>query len=170
MITIRTETVQDIPAIRKVNKLAFERDTEADLVDKLRETCPDLLSLVAEEDGVIVGHILFTPAQITGKSETINGMALAPMAILPQRQKEGIGSALVREGIHWLESPSCPFIIVLGHPEYYPRFGFRPAVKSGVVSQWPGLPDEVFMMLTLDHEQMSGFAGTAWYQPEFVLD
>ena len=170
MITIRTENPQDSADIRKIHELAFGREEEADIVDKVREDCPDLLSLLALDDGKPVGHILFSPASIFGNSDTIWGMALAPMAVLPERQNEGIGSALVRAGIDWLESPSCPFIIVLGHPEYYPRFGFKPAEKMGVKSQWNGLPEGVFMILILDHEQMEGFKGTAKYRPEFVLD
>ena len=170
MITIRTELPQDSADIRKLNELAFGREEEADIVDKLRADCSDLLSLVAVEDGELLGHVLFSPAVIEGNSDQLRGMALGPMAVLPERQNEGIGTALVREGINWLDSPACPFIIVLGHAEFYPRFGFQRATKKGVKCPWEGVPEESFMILILDQAQMSGFSGTAVYRPEFVLD
>jgi len=170
MITIRTEQPQDIADIRKLNELAFGREDEANIVDRLRAGCPDLLSLVAREEGRLLGHILFSPAAIEGRSDTLRGMSLGPMAVLPERQNEGIGSSLVRAGISWLDSPSCPFILVLGHADFYPRFGFKRAHKRGIKCPWNGVPKEAFMVLVLDHEQMSGFSGSAQYRPEFVLE
>jgi putative acetyltransferase len=169
MITIRPETRLDLPAIRKINELAFGQVAEANLVDSLREYCRDLLSLLAIDDNEPVGHILFSPATIESEADTIRGMALAPMAVLPGRQRKGIGSALVREGLETLQHSSCPYIIVLGHPEFYPRFGFEPASRHGVKCQWEGVPDEAFMLAILDQDLMSGITGTARYRPEFDL-
>ena len=167
MITIRPETRLDLPAIRKINELAFGQVAEANLVDSLREHCRDILSLLAVDENEPVGHILFSPATIESETDTIRGMALAPMAVLRDRQCEGIGSALVREGLERLQHSSCPYIIVLGHPEFYPRFGFEPASSHGVKCQWEGVPDEAFMLAILDQDLMSGITGTARYRPEF---
>jgi putative acetyltransferase len=169
MITIRTEIPHDLPAIRKINELAFGQAAEAGLVDSLREHCRDILSLVAVDEHEIVGHILFSPVTIKSSECTILGMALAPMAVLPGRQRKGIGSALVRAGLERLRRSSCPYIIVLGHPEFYPRFGFEPASRHGIECQWEGVPDEAFMLVILDHDLMSGITGTARYRPEFDL-
>jgi putative acetyltransferase len=82
---------------------------------------------VAEDDGAIVGHILFTPVVVEGRPAL--GMGLAPLAVLPGRQRQGIGSQLVRRGLDSLRERGCPFVVVVGHPEYYPRFGFEPALR-----------------------------------------
>jgi len=169
MIAIRSEIPLDLPAIRKINELAFGQAAEAILVDSLREHCRDILSLLAIDDNEPVGHILFSPATIESEADTIRGMALAPMAVLPGRQREGIGSALVREGLERLNHSSCPFIIVLGHPGFYPRFGFEPASHYGVTCQWDGVPDEAFMLAILDYDPMEGIAGKVQYRPEFDL-
>jgi putative acetyltransferase len=93
-------------------------------------------------------------------------MGLAPMAVVPGRQREGIGSRLVREGIERLRARRCPFVVVLGHPEYYPRFGFEPASRRAVRCEWD-VPDEAFRILVLDEESMSGVSGLARYREEF---
>ena len=129
-------------------------------------SAPGLLSLVAVQDDQIVGHIMFSPVRIEGQM-TVDGMGLAPMAVLPELQHQGIGLRLVQAGIEILKSRSSPFIIVLGHPEYYPRFGFEPASHRGVRSQWEGVPDEAFMILVLNAEAMSGVQGVARYRDEF---
>jgi putative acetyltransferase len=98
---------------------------------------------------------------------TVDGMGLAPMAVLPELQHQGIGSRLVRAGIEILKSQSSPFIMVLGHPEYYPRFGFEPASHRRIRSQWEGVPDEAFMILILNENAMSGVHGVARYRGEF---
>jgi putative acetyltransferase len=165
--TIRLERPEDVLQIRNVNELAFEQPAEADLVDRLRQGCPDFLSLVAEDDGV-VGHILFTPVVIESAGRQVHGMGLAPMAVLPDRQRQGVGSRLVKQGLDILRERGCPFVVVIGHPEYYPRFGFSPASGHGLVSQWEGIPDAAFMALTLDASSMAGISGVAKYREEFT--
>ncbi|MEW5871026.1 MAG: N-acetyltransferase [Chloroflexota bacterium] len=166
MISIRDETPGDIPAIHSVNALAFERPEEARLVDKLRAACPGALSLVAEQDGQIAGHILFTPVAIDG-CPLQGGMGLAPLAVLPERQRQGIGSRLVQAGLARLRQAGCPYAIVLGHPAYYPRFGFQRASHYGLRSQWEGVPDEAFMALELQAGALQGVSGVARYRSEF---
>jgi putative acetyltransferase len=95
---------------------------------------------VAVDGGRIVGHILFSPITVETNHQGIKGMGLAPMAVLPERQRQGIGSALVREGLSLLSAQQCPFVIVVGHPEYYPRFGFVPASQYGLICPWEGVP------------------------------
>jgi len=163
---IREEHRQDIERIRGVNKRAFGQAQEADLVDKLRQNCDNLLSLVAVMRNQIVGHILFSPAAIESRGRTSQGMALAPMAVLPEYQRQGIGSEPVRTGIKKLKNWQCPFIMVLGHAEYYTRFGFEPASRYGIRSEWE-VPADVFMILVFDEPDMKGISGVAKYRPEF---
>lgn len=166
MTTIRVEEARDIPQVRVINELAFEQPAEANVVDKLREVCDDYLALVADDDG-IVGQIVFTPAVVEGPERRVVGMGLAPLAVSPERQRQGIGSALTRRGLEILRERGCPFVIVLGHPEYYPRFGFGPASAYGLKCQWDGVPDEAFMVLILDAAAMEGLSGVAKYRDEF---
>jgi len=166
VVTIRPESRENASAVRHLNELAFGQPAEADLVEKLRAACGDALSLVAVAD-VVVGHILFTPVVVGNASRRVVGMGLAPMAVLPDRQRQGIGSQLVRRGMDILRERGCPFVVVVGHPEYYPRFGFEPASKHGLVSQWEGMPDAAFMVLILDEHVMAGVSGVARYRDEF---
>jgi putative acetyltransferase len=166
VITIRPERPEDGAAVRHVNELAFGQPAEADLVERLRQACTDSLSLVAEDD-TVVGHILFTSVVIEGAGRQVLGMGLAPMAVLPNRQRQGIGSQLVKEGLGILRERGCPFVVVVGHPEYYPRFGFEPASTHGLASQFEGVPDAAFMVLVLDVHAMAGVSGVAKYREEF---
>ena len=167
MIEIRAELPEDAEAVREVNCRAFGQPEEADLVDRLRRGCEELVSLVAVVQNEVVGHILFTPATVEGDGRTVSGMGLAPMAVLPERQRRGIGSELVRSGIDRLKGRGCPFVIVLGHAGYYPRFGFVPAGRHGIRSEWD-VPEEAFMILVLDESRMHGLSGVARYRPEFA--
>ncbi len=173
MITVRRERQEDIPAIRAVNEGAFERPDEAGIVDRLREGCEGLLSLVAVHEDRVVGHILFSPVviEVTGSAGAtggaITGMGLGPMAVMAESQRQGVGSALVRAGLEILRGESCPFVIVLGHPDYYPRFGFEPASRYGLRPQWDGVPDEAFMVIVFDRARMEGASGVAKYRDEF---
>ncbi|MHC4538972.1 MAG: GNAT family N-acetyltransferase [Planctomycetota bacterium] len=167
MYEIRSEQPQDIASIRELNSQAFGQEQEASVVEKLRENCNDILSLVAVAEDEVVGHILFSPAVIEGEHGSIVGTGLAPLAVLPEYQRQGIGSDLVKAGIAEVREGGCPFIIVLGHPEYYPRFGFEPASKFGIRSEWE-VPDEPFMILMLDEKVMSGVSGVARYRQEWA--
>jgi putative acetyltransferase len=168
MIRVREERPEDIveiKAIRKVNEMAFGQAAEADIVNKLKENCKGLVSLVATQEGEIIGHLLFSPARIEG-DKALEGMGLAPLAVLPEFQGQGVGSALVKTGISTLKDMGCPFIIVLGHPGYYRRFGFQKASAWGIRCQWE-VPDEAFMILVLDQPAIEGVSGMARYRSEF---
>lgn len=167
MITIRPEQAGDADQIRLVNTRAFGQPAEADVVDTLRQTCPEGLSLVALWQEQIVGHILFTPAVIEAEAKSVHGLGLAPLAVLPEFQRQGIGSKLVEAGLAEIRKTQPPFVIVLGHPEYYPRFGFIPASRYGIVSDYADVPDEAFMILVLDEAALAGVSGVAKYRPEF---
>ncbi len=167
MVEVRTEQPKDIDAVRLVNDKAFGQRAEGLIVDKLRKSCQEILSLVAISDIKVVGHILFSPATLEKQGKVIEGMGLAPMAVLPEFQNQGIGTQLVNEGLGILKSTACPFVIVLGHENYYPRFGFQRASKYGLKSQWEGIPDEVFMAMILDESKMKGVSGVVRYRDEF---
>jgi putative acetyltransferase len=167
MSLIRDERLEDARAVREVLETAFPEAIEADLVEKLREHCRDRVALVAVEDDRIVGHILFTPVTIERPDGSLAGFGLAPMAVRPEHQRRGIGSALVRAGIDRLRRFRCPFVIVVGHPGYYPRFGFVRASTHGVRCQWDGVGDEAFMILVLEPPLAATLAGLAKYRPEF---
>ena len=167
MISIRPEEPGDHAAVRAINLAAFGGGPEADLVDTLRSSCPDSLSLVAEDGRKVVGHILFTPVMVESPDSVVEGMGLAPMAVIPERQRGGIGSALVHRGLALLRDRSCPFVVVLGHPEYYPRFGFERASSYGLQSQWEGVPDEAFLVTVFSRGGLPAGGGVARYRDEF---
>jgi len=162
MIEIREEHPSDIADVRDVNRRAFEQDQEPNIVDALRSNEASLLSLVAAVNGRVVGHIMYSPI-IVGQS---TGAALGPMAVVPEYQRQGIGSKLVEAGNQKLKDAGCPFIIVVGHADYYPRFGFKPASVHGITCEWE-MPDNVFMLLVLDETKMEGVSGLAKYRSEF---
>jgi putative acetyltransferase len=163
LIEIREERASDVAAVRDLNTRAFGQEQEANIVDALRSSGAAALSLVAIAAGSLVGHIMYSPITIDGK---LTGAALGPMAVLPEYQRRGVGSELVKTGNERLKRDGCPFIIVLGHAEYYPRFGFEPASAHGVSCEW-NVPDNVFMLLILDEEKMRGVSGLAEYRHEF---
>jgi putative acetyltransferase len=167
MLIIREARDGDGAAIRRVNELAFGRRFEADLVERLQQSGCDSLSLVADEDDV-VGHILFTPVVVQdGDQRTALGMGLAPMSVLPGRQREGIGSRLIEQGLDHLRQRGCPFVVVIGYPAYYPRFGFERASAHSLACQWPAVPDEAFMIRVLDPGAVATLGGLVTYRDEF---
>jgi len=166
---IEKEKQEDIPGIRIVNLKAFNNRGEADIVDLLRASSPVFLSLAAKDkESVVVGHILFTPVQIiTPDHETISGMGLAPLAVLPNFQGYGIGSALCQRGLEEMSAAGYPFVVVLGHPGFYIRFGFTPANRHGIACEYLDVPDDAFMIKIFNVEMMQDVIGTACYRPEF---
>ncbi len=162
-IEIREERPDDIAAVRELNRRAFGQDQEGNIVDALMANGAALLSLVATLNDRVVGHIMYSPVSIDGKGR---GAALGPMAVIPERQRQGIGSKLIEAGNQKLKDAGCPFIIVVGHADYYPRFGFRPASEHGIKCEWD-VPDDVFMLLVLDQAKMEGVSGLAKYRHEF---
>lgn len=166
MLVIRDQQPDEVPAIRTVLLAAFPTAEEADLVDRLREHCPSYLGLVALDSDAVVGHVVFTPVTLQTARGIVEGYGLAPLAVHPDHQRRGIGAALVEEGIRRLRAGGCPFVVVLGHPEYYPRFGFVPASRHGVRCQWEQVPDEAFMILVFGRAGLAS-GGVARYRPEF---
>lgn len=171
VIEIRKEQKEDYDQILIVNERAFGQPEEGRIVNKIRRSCREIVSLVAVLDDKIVGHIFFSPAIIkipTGNiTGVIKGMGLAPMAVLPEFQNKGIGSILVTEGLKRIKDAKYPFVIVLGHEKYYPRFGFQRALEFGLRSQWDGFPDEAFMAMILDESVMKDVSGIVNYRDEF---
>lgn len=162
MLEIREEREGDVTAISELNRLAFGQDQEGNIVDALRTNGAVTVSLVATLDGRVVGHILYSPVVCN----ELQGAGLAPVAVSPEYQRQGIGSQLIEAGNERLRAAGCPFIMVVGHPQFYPRFGFRPASTMGIKSEWE-LSDDVFMVLVLDESKMAGVSGEAKYRPEF---
>lgn len=163
---VRAERPEDRAAVRAVHLAAFETNAEADLVDALRDQASPVVSLVAENDRGIVGHILFTPVTLNGDPE-LCFMGLAPMAVSPRHQNKGIGSALVRAGLDRCSEIGVGAVVVLGHPSFYPRFGFLPAARFGIRSEY-GVPEEAFMLLQLQRDALRGASGTARFHPAFA--
>ncbi len=161
-VKIRQECSDDGEAIRAVNVAAFGRPQESVIVDALRTNGAIALSLVGVLGKRIVSHVLYSAVSI----DRVAGAGLGPMAVLPEFQRKGIGSELIRSGNDILRQRGCPFIVVLGHPEYYPRFGFRPASAHGVHCQW-AVPENAFMILFLHRPKMLGVSGVAKYRDEF---
>src|SRR5262245_13644755 len=164
-LLIRQETDADHEAIGQVNRLAFGQDAEARLVDALREGGYVRVSLVAEQADQIVGHILFTELPIIAEARTIPALALAPMAILPAFQRQGIGSVLVRRGLEECRQQGHQIVVVLGHPHFYPRFGFSPKLTTHLDSPFSG--KESFMAVELVAGALEGVRGRVQYPPPF---
>jgi putative acetyltransferase len=166
MLLVRWERPDDLAAVRQVHERAFGRPHEADLVDALRMRGKAILSLVAVEGDRVVGHILFSPVTIESGDRTLSALGLAPMAVLPERQRHGIGSRLVQAGLVECRNARYDCVVVLGHPAYYPRFGFVPASRYGIKSEYE-TPDEAFMIWALDEGVLRNREGLVRYQPEF---
>jgi putative acetyltransferase len=162
-VVIREETPADHPAVREVNRRAFGQDDEANLVDALRAGQYTRLSLVAERDG-IVGHLLFSRLPIETVVGTIEALALAPVAVLPERQRQGVGSQLIRQGIAMCRERGYRIVVVLGHADYYPRFGFSAALAERLRSPFTG---PHFMALELVPGALVGVEGDVRYPPPF---
>ncbi len=168
MATIRPERPSDYAAIEQVTRLAFGGDGEARLVAKLREAggCDPALSLVAVRDDRVVGHILFSPILIEADGDEVRALALAPMAVLPDYQRQGVGSSLVLGGLGACRSGGHTIAVVVGHAQYYPRFGFVRASQYGVRCPFT-VPDEAFMIKALVPSGLDNIAGVVRYPAAF---
>jgi putative acetyltransferase len=165
---IRPEKKSDYAAIHKVNELAFGRRLEADLIDELRETdsfIPEL-SLVAIQNAEVIGHILFCRVIIKSKKSATSALALGVMAVLPEYQNKGVGSKLVLRGLEDCRRLGHEVVGLIGHPGYYPRFGFLPARDRGLNVPFP-VPDEAFMVLELVPGALKVAQGMIIYPPPF---
>ena len=168
ILEIRREAYSDASQICRINQLAFGRATEADVIDRLRRNCPDFISSVAVVDDQIVGHCLFTPAWLEAPQGRVIGMGLAPVAVLPDYQNCGIGGKLIQTGLLEIQELGWPFVIVLGHPGYYPRFGFEIASKYGIRCEYNAVPDEAFMIVVFDQSVLPPKGAVAHYRPEWA--
>ena len=165
---IRKEAPEDRLAIRHVNERAFGRPNEADLVDALRREASPFISLVASKHATVVGHISFSPVTLES-GERFEGMGLAPMSVMPELQKRGIGSGLVRAGLDACRGLGRDVVVVVGHPGYYSRFGFVTGRHMGLRCEYP-VPEEVFMVLELNPGALRGESGLVRYHPAFAAD
>jgi putative acetyltransferase len=167
MLILRSETPEDIPAIHHIHTAAFGQANEADLVDALRWNNALTISLVAVQDGRLVGHIAFSPVTITSSTGTMEALGLAPMAVLPAYQRRGIGSQLVEAGLTACHHTPYGVVVVLGHPHYYPRFGFVPAKPLGIVWEHDA-PEEAFLVKEIHEGALVHTRGMMKYRPEFA--
>ena len=165
MPIIRSEKAADYDVIYDVVSKAFEGAAEAELVVALRARARPFYSLIAEVENNIVGHIFFSPVVLDGHPE-LRLMGLAPMAVLPEFQRGGIGTALVHAGLDQCQAAEVDAVVVLGHPTYYPRFGFVPASRYGIDSVYP-VPDDVFMITMLRKEVFHEKSGRIHYHAAF---
>jgi putative acetyltransferase len=163
-VLIRAEAEQDRLAVHALNTSAFGGPDEAELVDSLRIQAQPVVSLVAEENTAVVGHIMFTPVSLPNHPELI--MGLAPMAVMPTRQRCGIGSALVRAGLKQCKQLGAVAAVVLGHPRFYPKFGFSPAADFGVRCEYE-VPQDAFMAIELLPGALRSASGTVKYHAAF---
>ena len=166
-LIIRKEQKKDHDEVHCVNREAFKTEAEANLVDKLRGKQIKTISLVAEKDGKVVGHIFFSPVKIKGQMlNPGKALGLGPMAVHPDYQNQGIGSKLVRQGLQACRKAGFDLCVVLGHPWFYPKFGFTPSRPFAITCAFE-VPDEVFMINELREGAMDDYEGVVHYLPEF---
>lgn len=164
-MNVRPETPVDHAAIAEVNRLAFGQDAEAKLVDALHHGGYVRHSLVAEDGGEIVGHVLFSRLPIITATGVVEALALAPMAVIPSCQRQGIGTKLVEDGLWACREAGHKIVVVLGHPAFYPRFGFSAKLALPLTSPFGG--GEAWMALELTPGALAGVSGRVEYPPPF---
>ncbi|QMV44837.1 N-acetyltransferase [Cohnella cholangitidis] len=169
-MTIRQETAKDYPFIHFLNFIAFgNREDETRLIERIRKfSCyvPDL-ALVAEEDGTIVGHMLMSKANVVADNQSQEVLVLAPIAVLPAKQKQGIGKLLINEGLKISKQLGFKAVFLIGHPTYYPQFGFQPARPFGIELTQFDVTDDVFMVCELEENALSTIKGELQYSKAF---
>lgn len=165
-LVIRRETSADYEQIRELNRAAFGVDTEANLVDDLRAGGHIVVSSVAELDGNVVGHVLFCNVLLESPDgESIPALSLGPISAHPDYQRQGIGSSLLRAAIASCRDAGHRIVVVLGHPDYYPRFGFSPTLAEPLTS--PFGSGEIWMALELQPGSLDGVSGAVRYPEPF---
>lgn len=162
---VRAENEDDFADVQSIHLSAFPEEGESRLVRGLRQNAQPVISMVAEIDGQLVGHILFSPVTLDSKP-SLQLMGLAPMAVAPSHQRQGIGSALVEAGLAQCRQNRHGAVVVLGHPKYYPKFGFVPSINFGIKSEYD-VPAEAFMIVELQKEYLADCGGTISYHEEF---
>lgn len=163
-LIIRPEEPGDYLAIRQLLNDCFEQSAEADLVDAIRTSCPDAISFVACNDDDLLGFAMLSPARLERTSNHFEGFGLAPVAVHADYQKQGIGTSLIQTLLAIVPVNRAHFILVIGDPDYYQRFGFKPAIPLGIDCEWD-VPDEAFMILPLSEQD--DWAGIGRYREEF---
>ncbi|MES2623811.1 MAG: N-acetyltransferase [Pseudomonadota bacterium] len=165
-VTIRTELSEDLTVVRDINLQAFGSAAEADLVDALRSSGCTFISLIAEMSTEVVGHLLFTPVELLPQHSRLRLVGLAPMAVLPDFQNQGVGSTLLKKGLEQLKSEDYDAVVVIGHSNFYTRFGFVPSTHYGIKSEYD-VPEDVFMVRELTPAALRGHTGTIRYHDAF---
>jgi putative acetyltransferase len=166
-LELRPARPGDAAAIFAIHRAAFAGEDEAKLVDALTADGHAVVSLVADDGGEIVGHVLLSGAEIVDGKAATPCLALAPLAVTPSRQRQGIGARLVEASLAQARRSGHGIVIVLGHPEYYPRFGFAPASTFGIRCPFEA-PAEAFMALALRPGALEGVRGVVRYAPPFA--
>jgi putative acetyltransferase len=164
-LLIREEVASEREAIHKVHENAFDSPLEAKLVDLLRLRGKSSISLVAEEYGKVIGHVMFSPVDIDPPSPGWNTLGLAPIGVIPERQRQGVGKALINGGLMMCRSNGVGAVVLLGDPEYYQRFGFKRAGDFGLGNEYQA--EDEFMVIELIPEFLEGIAGMVRYAAEF---
>jgi putative acetyltransferase len=162
----RVEQSKDIEAIHAVERVAFGREAEADLVDQIRAGGGVTLSLVAVDDDEIIGHVLFSPVTIRSEKGEFRALGMGPVAVRPDRQKQGIGSGLIRTSLDILRQQGHTLVVVEGNPAYYAHFGFEDASRFCLDCEF-NPPPGCFMVLELQAGVLAGRTGMVYYLPEF---
>jgi putative acetyltransferase len=164
---IRHERPEDEAAIHALTESAFGRPTEADLNDRLRSHGKAAFSLVADSRREVLGHVMFAPVRLEPYVPDLRGLSLGPIAVLPAFQGRGIGRRLIETGLTEARHRGHDFVMLLGSPKLYPRFGFAPGIEFGLRSNFD-VPDDEFMMIELRRGVLKGVEGTAYFAPEFA--
>jgi putative acetyltransferase len=164
MELIRPEQAGDAAAVRQVHLTAFPTPAEADLVERLRASGKAVIELVALDGDSVVGHIVFSPLALRPRAGTV-GLGLGPLAVMPDHEKHGVGRRLIQNGLAACHRWGAGFVVVIGDPPYYTRFGFEPAAKHGLRSEYDA--GDAFMVFKLESGALPPPGTLVKYAPEF---